>query len=176
MIDVELIFEDADSDSDCETNEDGLSESYFTKIYEAQFSDEKEMLRAFPKQLFCVAHTSSLMCHWILDKPGSFIHALKQEILPLIKHFNSFSIATQQLKVLNGKKLLKIAKTRWHYFYFVCERLLSLKDSIKQKAVEKKTFLLSSNGAMLINASSCCPLLPKQQQLWRMINMRQLHR
>lgn len=54
--------------------------------------------------------------HKVLDDKKSNLGRLRKEILKFLKKINSSGVANQQLKLLTGKKLLKVAKTRWNSF------------------------------------------------------------
>ena len=117
---------------DDDLSDDDEDSDWMIFDFSPQFEKYIDEERLVPKQLFCCSHSLSLICHCILDKSGSFVH-----VLPLIKSFHSLVVATQKLQELCGKKLLKVAKTRWHYFYYVCDRLLEIKDSVKSVANDR---------------------------------------
>ena len=141
VIDIEIFFQSEES-SDIEYEEfseqDDEDELDLSDGEYAEFSSRQdEIIQNFPKQNFCVPHTLSLMSHVILDKKGSLVHKLKKEVLPLVKKFCSSGVASEKLKDLTGKKLLKISRTRWNFFTFVLMRLQECKEAVCSVAFER---------------------------------------
>jgi len=105
---------------------------------EEMFYEAEEFYKeAFPKRLTCVAHALNLIFHKILDNDETLIGKTRKKILNLLKKINSSGVVNQKLKQLAGKKLLKIAKTRWNSYFYVLHRLLQLKDEIEEICREK---------------------------------------
>lgn len=99
---------------------------------ESQIEDDNEdnmdwMEEEFPKRLTCIDYELNTMCHRVLDKTTSPISKLKCRVLPLINRFSKSGVAVEKLKYLAGKKLLKVAPTRWNSFFYVCSRQHSIK-------------------------------------------------
>lgn len=63
---------------------------------------------------------------------------MKRKVLPLINKFSKSGVATEKLKMLAGKKLLKVAPTRWNIFFYVCQRAAKLKKEVTEICLERK--------------------------------------
>lgn len=104
--------------------------------------DEVDAYERFPKRLNCLAHVLNTMCHAVLDKNNNAISKLKKKVLPLINKFSKSGVATEDLKYLAGKKLLKVAATRWNSFFYVCNRLAKLRTDVMKVCSERKWDIL----------------------------------
>ncbi len=100
-------------------------------------SNAREMDRVFSRRLSCYAHVVSSACRTVLDKEGSPIYELKAQVLPLVSKFTHSGAASENLKRLAGKKLLKVAQHRWNSFFYVCNRLVDLRAELTQVCQEK---------------------------------------
>jgi hypothetical protein len=65
-----------------------------------------------------------------LDEKKSRTLLLKEKVLGLVKKFTKSGVATESLKEFSGKTLLRVAKTRWNSFYYVCDRLLAIREHV----------------------------------------------
>lgn len=132
---VEFELEDSDFDDiEIDNEEEEASE---LELFIEYSQHQEERLQSFPKRNDCAPHTLALMCHVVLDKKGTLVHQLKCQVLPLIKQFSSSGVASQKLKALTGKKLLKISRTRWNYFTYILIRLKSSKEAVCAVAYEQ---------------------------------------
>lgn len=105
---------------------------------EEMFYEAEEFYKeAFPKRLTCVAHALNLIFHKVLDNDETLMGKTRKKILNLLKKINASGVFNQKLKQLAGKKLLKIAKTRWNSYFYVLHRLLQLKNEIVEICREK---------------------------------------
>ncbi|KAI9553646.1 hypothetical protein GHT06_021571 [Daphnia sinensis] len=52
-------------------------------------------------------------------------------------YHSSLGVAVEKLKYLAGKKLLKVAPTRWNSFFYVCNRLSKLKEAVIKVCLER---------------------------------------
>ena len=137
-LDIEIEDEDSDDDQlesenesdDEHTPESGALQADAVNEEDAFLDDEENFRQAFAKRLTCIAHALNLIFHKVLDDRKSFLSKLRKKVLKLLKKINSSGVANQELKRLTGKKLLKIAKTRWNSFFFVLQRVLLLKSAI----------------------------------------------
>lgn len=144
--DDEESAEEEDDDEEIEVNHSatGLSAMDRPTTATSAPSEEEEFdlmeeayQQAFPKRLTCVAHALNLIFHKILDDDSNAIGGTRKTILKFLKKINSSGVANQELKRLAGKKLLKVAKTRWGSYYYVLRRLLELEPEIIAVCREK---------------------------------------
>ncbi len=119
-------------------NMQGMEDSDVESESEADFErDQQELQRIFPQRCSCFAHMLSTTCHKVLDARDSPIEQLKGQVLPLVLKFSHSGSATEGLKRIAGKKLLKVAKTCWNSFYYVCNRLVELCAEVIQVCQER---------------------------------------
>lgn len=138
-IELDIQLEDYSDESDQSEDEfdlnseeefGGMDANAVEKEYNEFLADEEFYRQAFGKRMTCVVHALNLIFHKIFDDKRSSLGRLRKELLKLLKKINSSGVANQQLKLLTGKKLLKVAKTRWNSFYYVLKRVLLLKTAI----------------------------------------------
>lgn len=144
MIDFEIVFESgtatAEESRTEESEDDDLAAEFDLEDLDMdrqldeefdRFQDqEMEEMQAFPKRLSCIDHMLNNLCSNVIDKTDSPVHSIKKSVLSLLANFGRSCNANELLKRVCGKKLVKVANTRWHYFYYVCKRLLECKDGI----------------------------------------------
>jgi hypothetical protein len=120
-IELDIQLEDGGDESDqseeefdLESEEDlgGMDANAVETEYNDFLEQEEFYRQAFGKRMTCVAHAMDLVFHKVLDDKKSNLGRLRKELLKLLKKINSSGVANQQLKLLTGKKLLKVAKTR----------------------------------------------------------------
>lgn len=131
FIEIELDIEIEGEDPDDE--EFDLDEGALAAIEEFE-EDDSPYEETFPKRLSCVAHGLNLVFHKILDGKESAIKETRESVLKLLRRMNSSGVSNQKL---TGKKLLKIANTRWNSFFYVLQRLLLLKEAIIEVCRER---------------------------------------
>jgi hypothetical protein len=138
-LDIEIADEESDDDDELLTDnesDDGNGHAEENGDHQAEQedyvyeADQEDFRQAFPKRKTCVAHALNLIFQKILDLKRSCVSKLRKKVLKLLKKINTSGVANQELKRLTGKKLLKIAKTRWNSFFFVLQRVLLLKSAI----------------------------------------------
>jgi hypothetical protein len=122
--------EDDEFDSESDSGLGGMDSNAIETEYSDFLEIEEFYRQAFGKRLSCVAHALNLVFHKILDDKKSSLGKLRKAVLKLLKKINASGVANQQLKLLTGKKLLKVAVTRWNSFYYVLKRVLLLKSAI----------------------------------------------
>lgn len=80
------------------------------------------------KRISCLAHILNSTLKTVLDK--SDVACTKASILNLIKKISMSCKKIEFLESLGGRKIVKIATTRWNSLYFACQRLLELRQNI----------------------------------------------
>lgn len=129
-IELDIEIEDEDSDDDQLESENESDDEHAPESGDLQaddvteedsfLHDQENFRQAFAKRLTCIAHALNLIFHKVLDDRKSFLSKLRKKVLKLLKKISSSVAANQELKRLTGKKLLKIAKTRWNSFFLSC--------------------------------------------------------
>lgn len=88
------------------------------------------------KRFNCVAHVLNTVCSKSLDHSGTTIHTIKQKVMKFVNQFSHSGKKTEHLLQKTDKHLVRFAKTRWNYFYYVCKRLLEIKAPLIQTCSE----------------------------------------
>ena len=110
------ISDDDEFDSESDSGLGGMDSNAIETEYSDFLEIEEFYRQAFGKRLSCVAHALNLVFHKILDDKKSSLGKLRKAVLKLLKKINASGVANQQLNLLTGKKLLKVAVTRWNIF------------------------------------------------------------
>lgn len=130
---IQSCAEDADESSD-DTSDDGSDQVTASDAADAEaqafFDNVAESERVFPRRNSCYAHVMNVACHTVLDMPMSQIQKLREKVLSIVRKFAASGVATEKLKAMAGKKLIKVAQTRWNSFYYVCCRVYELKEHV----------------------------------------------
>jgi molybdopterin-guanine dinucleotide biosynthesis protein A len=128
----EEMEEDESHEQEEMTAEDNASDdlSSSSNTVEAFFNTVSNVQRVFPRRNSCYAHMSNVICHAVLDNRKSPVQKLREKVMPIVNKFATSGVATELLKCLAGKKLLKVAQTRWNSFYYVISRLLEVKEEV----------------------------------------------
>ena len=108
--------EDDEFDSESDSGLGGMDSNAIETGYSDFLEIEEFYRQAFGKRLSCVAHALNLVFHKILDEKKSSLGKLRKVVLKRLKKINASGVANQQLNLLTGKKLLKVAVTRWNIF------------------------------------------------------------
>ena len=110
------ISDDDEFDSESDSGLGGMDSNAIETGYSDFLEIEEFYRQAFGKRLSCVAHALNLVFHKILDEKKSSLGKLRKVVLKRLKKINASGVANQQLNLLTGKKLLKVAVTRWNIF------------------------------------------------------------
>lgn len=131
----EQILEDSNDEimqeSDFSIDEDDDIEVNMSNDQENEIFDVTDM-----KRITCIAHLLNTVSRNAFDTTGSDIHALKRAILKFVKQITMSAKKTEYLTKIGGKTLVKFAQTRWNILYYVCKRLLEIKDSLIQLSTQ----------------------------------------
>ena len=71
------------------------------------------------KRFNCFTHVFSTVCSNSFDSSGAKVHAVKQKVMKFVNQFSHSGKKTEHLLQKTEKHLIRFAKTRWNYFYFV---------------------------------------------------------
>lgn len=119
--------EDALEESDFSIDEDDDMEENMPDEQEIEIFDVTDI-----KRITCIAHLLNTVSRNAFDTPASDIHSLKRVILKFVKQITMSAKKTEYLMEIGDKNLIKFAQTRWNSLYYVCNRLLEIKDSLIQ--------------------------------------------